>query len=88
MLSINADEIVGLIAAFLTTIAFLPQAVKVYRTQSTDGLSLPMYVIMFVGVCMWLYYGLRIESLSVVVANTVTAVMQIFIIFNILKRRS
>ena len=49
MLSINADEIVGLIAAFLTTIAFLPQAVKVYRTQSTDGLSLPMYVIMFVG---------------------------------------
>jgi MtN3 and saliva related transmembrane protein len=88
MLSINADEIVGLIAAFLTTIAFLPQAVKVYRTQSTDGLSLPMYVIMFVGVCMWLYYGLRIESLSVVVANTVTAVMQIFIIFNILKKRS
>lgn len=88
MLSINADEIVGLIAAFLTTIAFLPQAVKVYRTQSTDGLSLPMYVIMFVGVCMWLYYGLRIQSLSVVVANTVTAVMQIFIIFNILKKRS
>ena len=88
MLSINADEIVGLIAAFLTTIAFLPQAVKVYRTQSTDGLSLPMYVIMFVGVCMWLYFGLRIESLSVVVANTVTAVMQIFIIFNILKKRS
>lgn len=88
MLSINADEIVGLIAAFLTTIAFLPQAVKVYRTQSTDGLSLPMYLIMFVGVCTWLYYGLRIESLSVVVANTVTAVMQIFIIFNILKKRS
>jgi MtN3 and saliva related transmembrane protein len=88
MLSINADEIVGLIAAFLTTIAFLPQAIKVYRTQSTDGLSLPMYVIMFVGVCMWLYFGLRIESLSVVVANTVTAVMQIFIIFNILKKRS
>ena len=87
MLSINADEIVGLIAAFLTTIAFLPQAIKVYRTQSADGLSLPMYVIMFVGVCMWLYYGLRIESLSVVVANTVTAVMQIFIIFNILKKR-
>ncbi|MGB0259791.1 MAG: SemiSWEET family sugar transporter [Flavobacteriaceae bacterium] len=88
MLSINADEIVGLIAAFLTTIAFLPQAIKVYRTQSADGLSLPMYVIMFVGVCMWLYFGLRIESLSVVVANTVTAVMQIFIIFNILKKRS
>jgi len=87
MLSINADEIVGLIAAFLTTIAFLPQAIKVYRTQSADGLSLPMYVIMFVGVCMWLYFGLRIESLSVVVANTVTAVMQIFIIFNILKKR-
>lgn len=88
MLSINTDEIVGLIAAFLTTISFLPQAVKVYRSQSADGLSLPMYLIMFIGVCMWLYYGLRIASLSVVVANTVTACLQIFIIFNILKKQN
>lgn len=88
MLSVNSDEIIGLIAAFLTTVSFLPQAIKVYRSQSTDGLSLPMYIIMFVGVCMWLYYGIRIESLSVVVANTVTAAMQIFIIFNILKNQN
>lgn len=88
MLSVNSDEIIGLIAAFLTTVSFLPQAIKVYRSQSTDGLSLPMYIIMFVGVCMWLYYGIRIESLSVVVANTVTAAMQIFIIFNILKKQN
>ena len=88
MLSFNSDEIIGLIAAFLTTIAFLPQAIKVYRSQSTDGLSLPMYLIMFVGVCMWLYYGLRIESLSVVAANSVTAIMQIFIIFNIVKKQN
>jgi len=88
MLNINTDEVVGLIAAFLTTIAFIPQAIKVYRSQNTDGLSLPMYLIMFIGVCMWFYYGLRIQSLSVVTANTVTAGMQIFIIFNILKKRS
>ena len=87
MLNINTDEVVGLIAAFLTTIAFLPQAIKAYRSQNTDGLSLPMYLIMFIGVCMWLYYGLRIQSLSIVTANTVTAGMQIFIIFNILKKR-
>ncbi|MGD1998367.1 MAG: SemiSWEET transporter [Flavobacteriaceae bacterium] len=87
MLSINSDEIVGLIAAFLTTISFLPQAIKVYRHKATDGLSLTMYLIMFFGVCMWLYYGIRIQSLSVIVANTVTAAMQIFIIFNILKKQ-
>ena len=69
-----AIEAIGLVAGTLTTVAFLPQAVKTLRTRRTGDISLAMYVAFCLGVATWLIYGLFIHSLSVILANAVTLV--------------
>jgi MtN3 and saliva related transmembrane protein len=62
----------GYVAATLTTVAFLPQAVKTLRTKDTHSISLGMYVVFTVGVAFWLMYGLVLHSWPMIVANIVT----------------
>ncbi len=75
-------EIIGLIAATLTTASFVPQVFKIWKHRKTDGVSLSMYVVMFIGVILWLSYGVMINSISVIIANSVTAVLQLVIIYS------
>ena len=63
-------EYIGFIAATLTTSAFLPQAFKIWKSKTADGLSLSMYLVMGTGTLSWLVYGLLIESPSVIVCAT------------------
>lgn len=72
---IDQNEIIGLIAAVCTTFAFIPQVMKVWKTKQTKDLSLRMYSIMFIGIILWLVYGIRIDSLSIIMANIVTATL-------------
>ena len=65
-------EWVGFAAALLTTASFIPQAVMTIRTRDTRGISLGMYVIFTTGVALWLAYGIAIDSLPMILANTVT----------------
>ena len=65
-------EWVGFAAALLTTASFIPQAVMTIRTRDTRGISLGMYVIFTTGVAFWLAYGIAIDSLPMIFANTVT----------------
>jgi MtN3 and saliva related transmembrane protein len=65
-------EIIGFLAAFCTTISFLPQAVKTIRTKNTTGISLSMYVVFTVGTFLWLLYGIMDHSAPVAAANLVT----------------
>jgi MtN3 and saliva related transmembrane protein len=51
-------EVIGLSAAFLTTSAFIPQVYKIYKEKNADGISLTMYIILFIGVILWFVYGL------------------------------
>ena len=51
-------EIFGLLAAFLTTSAFIPQVYKIYKEKNAAGISLTMYIILFTGVILWLIYGI------------------------------
>ncbi|MDC0162791.1 SemiSWEET transporter [Flavobacteriaceae bacterium] len=78
-------EIVGLSAAFLTTSAFIPQVYKIYKEKNADGISLTMYIILFTGVILWFIYGILIGSLSIIIANGVTALLQLSIIIFKLK---
>lgn len=66
------SDLIGYPAAFLTTIAFVPQAWKSWRTRDLAGISLPMYALFTLGVAMWLVYGVAIGSLPIIVANAVT----------------
>lgn len=72
--------VIGLIAASLTTIAYLPQAWQVIKTRHTKDLSLGMYTIMTSGVALWLTYGILIGNLPIIVANCITIVFTTIIL--------
>ena len=76
---------IGFFAAFCTTIAFLPQAIKVYKTKSTKDISLYMFLIFTIGVLSWLIYGLMISDWPLILANAVTLVLSFFILVYKLK---
>ena len=81
-------EIIGLIAAVFTTIAFIPQVLKIWKKRDASGVSVTMYVIMFIGICIWLYYGIMIDSVAVITANLVSGILQMFIIsFELIHRK-
>ena len=82
---IDQNEIIGLIAAVCTTFAFIPQVMKVWKTKQAKDLSLRMYSIMFIGIILWLVYGIRIDSLSIIMANVVTATLVGTILVYIIK---
>jgi MtN3 and saliva related transmembrane protein len=65
-------DILGYIAATLTTAAFAPQAVRTLRTRDTTGMSLWMYVMFTIGVAFWLAYGIATDSWPMILANSVT----------------
>jgi len=62
----------GYFAGVLTTIAFIPQVVKVWTSKSTSDISLIMFVVFTFGVLLWLIYGLIINDYSLVITNLVT----------------
>tara|TARA_B000000475_G_C15654924_1_gene307328 strand:+ start:12 stop:272 length:261 start_codon:yes stop_codon:yes gene_type:complete len=76
---------IGFFAAFCTTFAFLPQAIKVYKSKSTKDISLYMFLIFTIGVLSWLVYGLTISDWPVILANAVTLVLSLFILIYKLK---
>ncbi len=63
---------IGVVAALLTTVAFLPQALKAWRSRSTQDISLAMYALMATGNILWLIYGLLLDSLPLIGANVVS----------------
>ncbi len=73
-------ENLGYIAGFFTTIAFLPQVIKVWRTKSTKDISIWMFLIFTTGVLLWLIYGLLIINYSLIIANTITLILSISIL--------
>ena len=78
-------ESIGILAAILTTSAFIPQVYKIYKEKKAQGVSLTMYLIMFVGVLLWSVYGILIGSIAIIIANSVTAILQLFVIIFKLK---
>ena len=78
---IDTHEIIGLVAAVLTTASFLPQVFKTHKTKDTSGLSLSMYIVFFIGVVLWSIYGFYMKSLSIILANSITAVSAVYLIF-------
>ena len=78
-------DLLGLSAGSLTTISFVPQVIKTWRSKSADDISTGMFAIFSIGLVMWLIYGLYLQSLPIIIANTVTLVLTLVIL--ILKYR-
>ena len=73
-------DIVGYLAATLTTAAFFPQVLKVWQSKSTKDLALPTLLSFIAGVSMWLVYGLLVRSTPIIMANSVTLILNIVIL--------
>lgn len=66
--------LVGMVAGVLTTIAFVPQVLRTWRTRSTSDISLVMFLIYVTGIVLWLIYGLMLKDLPLITSNAVTLV--------------
>ena len=80
-----APELVGYLAAALTTVSFVPQVWHTYRTRDVSGISLGMYIVFATGVFLWLVYGLLLDAWPIVVANAVTLALALAILAMKLK---
>jgi MtN3 and saliva related transmembrane protein len=78
-------NLLGLAAGSLTTVAFVPQVVKIWRTRSAEDISTIMFLLFATGVLLWLIYGIVIASVPVIVSNAVTLALALVIV--ILKLR-
>ncbi|MGB1393160.1 MAG: SemiSWEET family sugar transporter [Flavobacteriaceae bacterium] len=85
--NIDSIEVLGLIAACLTTYAFLPQVYKTWKTKDVSAFSLPTFSLFFLGIVFWLVYGILKESLSMILANTITLVSSFTLLVFIFKYR-
>jgi MtN3 and saliva related transmembrane protein len=76
----NVTDWIGSIAAFLTTTAFLPQAIHSWKTRDLSGISLPMYSLFSLGVACWFIYGLLILSWPIIIANGITLLLAVVVL--------
>lgn len=77
----NNIEIIGFVAAVLTTAAFLPQVYKTWKTKDVSSLSLPMLILFFIGILGWLIYGILKNSPSMIFANSITILSSFLLMY-------
>ena len=80
MSQFNYIDLFGFLAAFLTTIAFLPQLYKTWQTKSAEDVSLIMLILFITGLIFWIIYGLKIHSIPILVANIITFIFNFSIL--------
>jgi MtN3 and saliva related transmembrane protein len=73
--SMNGIEMIGYLGALLTTVSFLPQLMKIWRTKRADDLSVPAFSAFFAGVICWLVYSIEMRVWPMIAANSVTVVL-------------
>ena len=68
-------DLLGYVAGFLTTAAFVPQVLKIYRSKSADDVSLATFIAFTTGVALWLAYGVLLQEVPMVLWNGITLVL-------------
>ena len=79
-MNLESANTLGLLAGALTTVAFIPQVIKIWKTQHARDISLGMFAIFSSGVMLWLFYGIEIGAMPVIVANAVTLALSLTIL--------
>ena len=78
--------IVGLLAGLCTTLSFIPQIVKIYRTGRTQDLSLSTYVLLVIGLYLWVVYGVVLDQIAIILPNMLVLAMALYIIVLKIKK--
>ncbi|MFP9099542.1 SemiSWEET family sugar transporter [Flavobacterium sp. RHBU_24] len=71
----DATEILGLIAAGITTLANIPQTVKVIKTKSTKSISAFTYSLLTIGMATWVVYGILQSDLPIIIGNSIATAL-------------
>ena len=77
----NITTTIGLLAATGTTTAFIPQVMQIIKTHDTKGISLVMYIVFTIGIMLWLVYGILLNDIPIILANIVTLILALSILF-------
>ena len=83
----DIQDLIGYAAATLTTLSFVPQALKTFRTRDVSGISLGMYSLFAIGVTLWLVYGLMLGEAPIYVANAITLALALAVLVMKLRYR-
>ena len=75
VIQLESANTFGYFAAFLTTIAFLPQLIRILKARSADDVSLTMIVMFIVGLIFWIIYGWETKAIPVLIANIITLIL-------------
>ncbi|MFT7008880.1 MAG: MtN3 and saliva related transmembrane protein [Colwellia sp.] len=86
-IEMNWLDSLGLVAAVCTTFSFIPQVVMVYKSNNTSALSPTMYSVFTIGVFLWLLYGIVKQDTAIIIANFVTLLLGLSILFKIIIHR-
>ncbi len=78
-------DIIGYLAAVLTTVAFIPQVIKVIKTKNTRDISLLMYIIFVLGILFWELYGILRSDMPIIIANFITLFLASIILIKKMK---
>lgn len=81
----TAIEILGLTAGTITSITFLPQVIRVWKTRSAKDLSLNMLLLLILGVAMWLIYGIILRDTAIIYTNSMVLAMGLLMLYFKLK---
>jgi len=85
--AMDTTTLLGLAAGCLTTVAFVPQVLKTWRSKSGNDISLGMFLLFSAGVLLWLIYGVLIDALPVILANAITLLLSLAILLLKLRYR-
>ncbi|MBP6023649.1 SemiSWEET transporter [Ferruginibacter sp.] len=81
----SATQILGLAAGTITSITFLPQVIQIWKTKSAKDLSMPMLLLLILGVSMWLTYGLIVMDAAIIYTNSMVLTMSFIMVYFKLK---
>jgi MtN3 and saliva related transmembrane protein len=83
----NPIDSIGYLAATLTTLAFIPQALRTWRLRSAGGISVGMYVVFTIGIALWLLYGVLLGAWPIILANVITLALALSILVMAIRYR-
>ena len=76
----ETDKIIGIIASVATAVSLLPQLIKLLKEKKSDNISYGMISILFVGLILWITYGVMKEDWIIVISNSVSLLLNILIV--------
>ncbi|MBE7410538.1 MAG: SemiSWEET transporter [Leptospiraceae bacterium] len=83
----SLETLIGYIAGLLTTIAFVPQMLKVILTRKTTDVSRNMYIVLILGISCWIYYGVLHKELPIIISNVFVLIFSLIILIYKLKEK-